>query len=196
VRDGWDETVWAGLFDFLNGNPGELNLLESTELSDALAGATVVVQLLRSQKYRCRLPKGPDGPCVDLSRSREHARVGAVKNNQHTEFYRSAVPALADKGRCSIHVLLSGEGREIAAIICYSFEQTLYVHHTVYDPEFSSYSPGKLLTGLVTADLLCGFADYYKPWAARIIATINVEVLRLSPVSRLQLPEQWIKGKI
>jgi CelD/BcsL family acetyltransferase involved in cellulose biosynthesis len=257
VRDGWDETVWAGLFEFLDENPGEWDLLELTEMSDALAGARVVEQLFRSQKYRYHLSKGPDGPCVDLTQSWEqflekhkkyrtalnrlaqlepdyrvrayncpdniekglahylalerlswkHGRVGVVKNNQHTEFYRSIVPALADKGRCSIHVLLSGEGREIAGIISYSFEKTLYVHHTVYDPEFSSYSPGKLLMGLVlkehmgnqglvTADLLCGFADYYKPWAARIIATSNVKVLRLSPVSRLQLAGQWIKGII
>ncbi|MCZ6504078.1 MAG: GNAT family N-acetyltransferase [Gammaproteobacteria bacterium] len=137
-------------------------------------------------------------------RSWKHGIVGLEKNPLHMEFYQSIIPVLAEKGRASIHFLVTGEGRQIAGIICCSFEQTVYVHHTVYDPDFSKYSPGKLLMGLVlkrhmddhaltSADLLCGFADYYKPWAARIVSTTNISVFRLSPGMRISLAVQWFR---
>jgi hypothetical protein len=143
VRGRWDETLWTGLYDFLEGNPGECDLLELTEIADALAGATVVEQLFRSQNYRCHLPKGPDGPCVDLTQSWKRF---LEKYKQ----YRAALNRLAQLG----------PHYRVRAYNC---------------PDT--------------------FADYYKHWAARIIATSNVEVLRLSPVSRLQLAGQWVREK-
>jgi hypothetical protein len=141
VRGRWDETLWTGLYDFLEGNPGEWDLLELTEIADALAGATVVEQLFRSQNYRCHLPTGPDGPCVDLTQSWEWFLEKHKK-------YRAALNRL----------VLLGSHYRVHAYNC---------------PDTS--------------------ANYYKPWAARIIATSNVEVLRLSPVSRLRLAGQWVR---
>jgi CelD/BcsL family acetyltransferase involved in cellulose biosynthesis len=134
----------------------------------------------------------------------KHGKVGLERNSLHIEFYQEIIPILAQKGRASIHILLSGEGRPMAGIICCSFEQTLYALQTVYDPDFSQFSPGKLLLGLVlkdymgqatfkSADLLCGFADYYRPWASRIITTTNFQIFRLSPRIRLLLAGQWFK---
>ena len=79
----------------------------------------------------------------------KHGVVGLEKNPLHTKFYQSIIPLLAEKERASIHFLVTGEGRKIAGMICCSFGQTLYVQHTVYDPDFSEFSPGKLLVGLV-----------------------------------------------
>jgi CelD/BcsL family acetyltransferase involved in cellulose biosynthesis len=135
----------------------------------------------------------------------KHGKVGLERNPLHIDFYHKLIPALAAKERGSIHILVNGEGRPMAGIICCSFEQTLYAFHTAYDPCFSQYSPGKLLMGLVlkeymghktlkSVDLLCGFADYYKPWAARIIATTNLQVVRMSPGMRMVLAVQWLKG--
>jgi CelD/BcsL family acetyltransferase involved in cellulose biosynthesis len=136
----------------------------------------------------------------------KHGKIGLERNALHMEFYQEIIPALAEKGRASVHILLSGEGRPMAGIICCSFEQTLYALHTVYDPGFSQYSPGKLLMGLMlkdymghatlkSADLLCGFAEYYRPWASRIITTTNFQILRLSPRMRLLLAGKWLKEK-
>jgi len=134
----------------------------------------------------------------------KHGKVGLERNSLHLEFYREVIPALAQKGCAAIYILVNGEGRQMAGIICFSFEQTLYAFHTAYDPVFSQYSPGKLLMGLVlkeymgnktlkSADLLCGFADYYKPWAVRIITTTNLQVFRMSPRMRVVLAGQWLK---
>jgi CelD/BcsL family acetyltransferase involved in cellulose biosynthesis len=135
----------------------------------------------------------------------KNGKTGLQKNPQHFEFYQHIAYALAAKRRAAIHVLVSGEGQQIAAILCWFFANTLYVHHTTYDPELSKYSPGKLLMGLVlkeymgdqtlrTADLMCGFAHYYKPWADQLVTTTNVSIYRLSPGMRLLLAGRWLKG--
>jgi CelD/BcsL family acetyltransferase involved in cellulose biosynthesis len=133
--------------------------------------------------------------------------VGLQKNTSHKKFYLSVIPALTKEGRASIHFLETSEGRYIAGIVCLSFGRTLYPQHTVYDLDYSHYSPGKLLLGLVlgrhmtdraltTADLLCGFADYYYPWAARIDSTTNISVTRLTPVMQLQQAVYRLKRSI
>jgi CelD/BcsL family acetyltransferase involved in cellulose biosynthesis len=142
---------------------------------------------------------------LDLEkRSWKLGRVGLQKDPTHTQFYRQTIPALAGKGRASIHFLAEGAGRHMAGIICISLGRTVYPQHTVYDPEFAHFSPGKLIMGLAlkehmadpalsSADLLCGFADYYKPWASQIESTTNISVFRLSPSMRLSLVAQRIR---
>jgi CelD/BcsL family acetyltransferase involved in cellulose biosynthesis len=86
----------------------------------------------------------------------------------------------------------------VAALICWEFRDTVYIHHTVYNPAFAQLSPGTMFMGLVLgqymqsgrfrfADLLCGFADFYKPWATRIVTTSHIQVYRLSVKTRLFL---------
>jgi CelD/BcsL family acetyltransferase involved in cellulose biosynthesis len=132
-------------------------------------------------------------------------KTGLQRNPQHFEFYRQIVFAQAKKNRTSIHVLMNNEGRPLAAILSWLFADTLFVHHTTYDPELSKYSPGKVLMGLVLksymgdpalrkADLMCGFAHYYKPWADRLVTTTNVNIYRMSPGMVLLRAGRWIKG--
>jgi CelD/BcsL family acetyltransferase involved in cellulose biosynthesis len=254
ARSGLEEGIWQAIFNFLDTNTSEWDILELIEMPDHLSGSSALEQLFQAPGYRSRVSVGPDGPCIDLTQSWEqflrhhkkyrvalnrfsrlcpgfqlvafdskstigeglerhialerlswkHGRVGLERNALHIDFYREIIPALANTGRASVHVLLSGEGRPMASIICCSFEQTLYVFQTAYDPDFSRYSPGKLLMGLVigeymehqtlkSADLLCGFADYYKPWASHVVTTTNIQIFRLSPRVRLLLAGQWIK---
>jgi CelD/BcsL family acetyltransferase involved in cellulose biosynthesis len=257
VRKGFEAQMWQAIFDFLDANPEEWDILELSEMPANLPGPSTVDQLFEAPAYHCRTSAGPDGPCVDLTQtwsqflekhkkyrkalnrfagvfpgfelaaydhsstigqgleryialerlSWKHGRVGLEKNSLHNEFYCEIIPALADKGRAAIHILTSADGGAMAGIICCSFEKTLYPLHTVYNPDFSQYSPGKLVLGLVlgeymsherlkSADLLCGFADYYKPWASQIITTKNVQICRMSPGMRLLLAGQWIKGRL
>jgi CelD/BcsL family acetyltransferase involved in cellulose biosynthesis len=137
-------------------------------------------------------------------RSWKLGQVGLQKDERHKRFYERVIPTLAEKNHASIHFLEDGSGRRMAGLVCIRFGQTLYPQHTVYDPGFANLSPGKLIMGLALkehmadpalkwADLLCGFADYYKPWAAQIIATSNVRVFRLSLRTRLSLALQRLR---
>jgi CelD/BcsL family acetyltransferase involved in cellulose biosynthesis len=257
ARNGYEDLVWNTIFNFLDTNPAEWDLLDLIEMPDFLRGAVAVEQFFKLPSYRCQKSTGPDGSYVDLTQSWEqflckhknyrkalnqlaqrwpdftvvtfdapgnireglecyvalerlgpkHGQVGVEKNQLHIDFYQTILPKLAAKHCVYIHILVNDEGHQIAGKICYSFGQVLYGHHTVYDPDFSKYSPGKSLMGLMlrehmgdhelkTADLLCGFADYYKPWAAQIVTTKNIEVLRMSAGARFLLAGQWIKGLI
>ena len=135
----------------------------------------------------------------------KNGETGLQRSPQHVEFYRHLLFSLAEKKQASIHVLVNGEGRQMSAILCWHFVDTLYVHHTTYDPELSKYSPGKLLMGLVlkqymgsqtlrTADLLCGYARYYKPWADRLVTTTHVSIYRLSIGTGFLLAGRWLKA--
>ncbi len=135
----------------------------------------------------------------------KNGKTGLQRTAQHFEFYQHIATVLAAKSKASIHVLMSSERRPIAAILCWMSADTLFVHHTTFDPELADYSPGKVLMGLVlkeyrghqtlkTADLMCGFAQYYTPWADRLVNTTNVTINRLSPGMRLLLTGQWFKG--
>jgi len=162
--------------------------------------------------YKVVTYRGPTGITEGLScytalerLSWKNGKTGLQRNPQHFEFYQQVISALAAKNRAVIHELVSGEGQPIAAILCWTFSDTLFVHHTTYDPELSKYSPGKLLMGLVlkeyrggetlrTADLMCGFAHYYNPWADQLVTTTHVSIQRLSPGSALLLAGRWLKG--
>jgi len=134
----------------------------------------------------------------------KHGKVGLEKNQQHREFYQTIIPILAESGRVSIHILEADAGQDIAGIIACKFADTVFVHHTIFNSQFARYSPGKLLMGLIlqhhmddhklkTADLLCGFAHYYNPWAERMVATRDLRIYRLSPFFRLYFFLQWLR---
>ena len=135
----------------------------------------------------------------------KNGKTGLQRSPQHFEFYQHVASVLAAKSRASVHVLMNSEGRSVAAILCWMSADTLFVHHTTYDPELSGYSPGKVLMGLVlkeyrgdrtlkTADLMCGFAQYYQPWADRLVTTTQVSIYRLSPRMCFLLAGRWFKG--
>lgn len=130
---------------------------------------------------------------------------GLRKNRWHLEFYRAVLHALALKRRVAIRVLTTGDDL-IAAIICCELKDTVYIHQTVYNQNYAQLSPGTMFMGLVireymkagtfkTADLLCGFAHYYKPWACRIVGTSGVQVYRLSAKMCLFLGLRWLKDR-
>ena len=132
-------------------------------------------------------------------------KTGLQRSPRHFEFYQHIASVLAAKKRASIHVLMNSESRPMAAILCWISADTLFVHHTTYDPELADYSPGKVLMGLVlkeyrgarivkTADLMCGFAQYYEPWAERLVTTTHVSIYRLSPGMCFLLAGRWLKG--
>jgi len=127
----------------------------------------------------------------------KHGKHGLQKNRWHLAFYQDMLPALSRKRRVAIRILMTGD-ELVSGIICCEFGDTAYVHHTVYNPKFASLSPGTMFMGLVigeymnagrfkSADLLCGFADYYKPWAKTIVGTSRIQVYRLSVKTRLIL---------
>jgi hypothetical protein len=135
----------------------------------------------------------------------KNGKTGLQRSPLHFEFYRQIVFTQAAKKRASIHVLMNDDGRPLAAILCWLFADTLFVHHTTYDPELSKYSPGKVLLGLVLkehmdnpalekADLMCAFAHNYKPWADRLVTTTHANIYRLSPGMRILLAGRWLKG--
>ena len=134
----------------------------------------------------------------------KNGKTGLQRSPQHIEFYQQLVFSLVERKQASIYVLVNGEGQQMSAILCWHFADTLYVHHTTYDPELSNYSPGKLLMGLVLkqnmggetpriADLLCGYAHYYKPWADRLVTTTHISIYRLSPGTGFLLAGRWLK---
>lgn len=139
------------------------------------------------------------------SLSWKNGKTGLQRSPQHFEFYQYFASAMSKRSKVSIHVLMNCEGNPMAAILCWMSKNTLFVHHTTYDPELSDHSPGKILMGLVLkayrghqtlrkADLLCGFAQYYNPWAERFVTTTHVNVYRLSPGMRFLLAGRWLRG--
>lgn len=132
-------------------------------------------------------------------------KTGLQRSQRHFEFYQHLAFVLAAKKRAAIHVLMNGEGCPVAAILCWMSRDTLFAHHTTYDPALSAYSPGKVLMGLVLkeyrgdkilkkADLMCGFAQYYEPWAERLVTTTHASIYRLSPSMCCLLAGRWLKG--
>ena len=135
----------------------------------------------------------------------KNGKSGLQRSPEHFEFYQHIASVMAAKSRASIHVLMTSEGRPIAAILCWMSADTLFGHHTSYDPELADFSPGKVLMGLwlkeyrgdrilKKADLMCGFSQYYEPWAERLVTTTHVSIDRLSPGMCFLLAGRWFKG--
>jgi CelD/BcsL family acetyltransferase involved in cellulose biosynthesis len=128
---------------------------------------------------------------------------GLRKNRWHLDFYSEAIRAASCDHRVAIRLLARAD-ELVAGHVCWEYGDTVYIHHTVYNPAFSHLSPGTVFMGLVLgeymktgrfkfADLLCGFADFYKPWAMQIVGTSHVQVFRLSAKTRLHL---WLRGLV
>ena len=94
----------------------------------------------------------------------------------------------------------------MAGIISWEFMNTVYIHHVVYNEKFAPLSPGTMFMGLVikeymhagtfkSADLMCGFTHYYKPWAYKIVSTSGIQVYRLSAKIGLFLALRWLKDR-
>jgi Acetyltransferase (GNAT) domain len=135
----------------------------------------------------------------------KNGKQGLSKNSLHLTFYREVLQALSLKKRVAIRVLMTGNDL-MAGIISCEFEDTVYIHHVVYNQKFAHLSPGTMFMGLVikeymkagtfkTADLLCGFTQYYEPWACRIVGTSGVQVYRLSVKICLFLGLRWLKDR-
>lgn len=130
---------------------------------------------------------------------------GLRKNDAHLAFYKEMIPALAQKGRVVIRILVTGD-KLVAGDISYTFNDTVYFQHTAYNEEFANYSPGAMLTGLAIkeyldkayklGDCLCGFAAHINPWSSSTIETSNVEIVRLSFRMRLFLFFSLLYGKL
>jgi len=89
-------------------------------------------------------------------------------------FHRAAVRALADSGRCRLHVL-TVSGRTVAALYAFSVGSRMMFYQSGMDPEFSRFSVGMILVGSsiraaieaghVEFDFLRGDEEYKSHWA-------------------------------
>lgn len=122
------------------------------------------------------------------SKSWKKGRIGLSKSEQCLDFYQDVFLLMAEKKQICMGILYHGD-KAISAEISYLAKDRVFFSHGTYDPDYASYSPGKISTGLfikehlggqyLEGDFLAGFASYLVPWSSSIQTTTDVKIYNL-----------------
>lgn len=104
------------------------------------------------QGFRVDCVEDGDGAAAALERYvaieqrswKKAAGLGVGQDAAHRAFYGRLLREMAEKGQASVRLLRSGE-QDIAGWILFKFRGVVYGRETVYDPAYSSYSPGTIV---------------------------------------------------
>lgn len=111
----------------------------------------------------------------------------SAPNNQ--AFYTALLQRLAERQQAVVSVL-HADGLYIAMEISFCYGDTVYLAQGTYHPDYASFSPGSVCTGLSIeyflqrgfkrGDFLAGFAAYANPLAAQIYPTQQLRVFKIN----------------
>ncbi|MGH9211584.1 MAG: GNAT family N-acetyltransferase [Acidimicrobiales bacterium] len=129
-------------------------------------------------------------------RGREGELQGQMADARHEAFLMDAIRAMDRENRLRL-LTLNADGGTVAAELDFEFARRVYMFKSAFDPGFSDFSPGQLLTyrafedgigrGVAVFDFLRGDHPYKRRWADQDRSLISVTLRPSGMAGRLAL---------